>query len=188
MDNCHEKLIKPDEQNEFKTGLCSCFNNVPLCFAVLCCKPCMWGRIAHKTKFMGIKGQYWTSLFVVMAIIYAGFDVNFRVYNRVITESTAFHLWCIAFIVVFAVTIFLTRLLRARVRKVQNISGNWCNDGLVSAFCFPCAVCQMSSEVGLDRDACNVCYFPESDIVNVHEHPPAYFPRNQDPDPEIIIK
>lgn len=207
MVNDREKLIKPDtDKNEFNTGLCSCFNNIPNCFAVWFCLPCVWGRIAHKTKFMGIKGQYWTSLFVVMGLIFAVFEVNAFVQQALevpipsknvtsksvtpknltslqnetlkhdnssnphtpeshIEVSAAWLLMLYAGAVLFVVSKLLTRCLRAKVRKIQNIPGNYFIDIFVTACCFPCAVCQMSSEVGIDRDACNVCYFPDPDVV-----------------------
>ena len=58
-----------NQETDFKDGLFNCCGNMKNCFAVLCCEPFMFGRIAQKVDFLGVRGFIWT---IIMAILGLG--------------------------------------------------------------------------------------------------------------------
>lgn len=157
-----------NQKTEFKVGLCGCFSSIPNCCAVCCCEPCMWGRIAQKVDFLGIKGLVWTIILTLLTFTVVLFDAL----NKSATElplgtpipqkHIVFGMISFGLTVVYVV---LTCSLRTRVRQSNNITGTSLCDFFASLCCGCCSICQMSTEAGLDENSCDLCNYPEPEII-----------------------
>merc|ERR1712166_290321 len=146
---------------DFKAGLFGCFSSLPNCCAVICCQPCMWGRIAHKVKFLNIGGLVWT---IIISILVFGMAImnQLNAMSEVPMKHLVFGLIALG---LTSVLVVLTCSLRTKVRKTNNIAGNPVCDFFVSLCCGICSICQMSTEAGLDEKACHLCNYPEAETV-----------------------
>ena len=156
---------KRNQESDFKVGLFSCFSSCSNCCAVACCHPCMWGRIAQKVDFLGIKGLVWTIIISILIFSYAvlnQLNISALVNNKMVKLNEMFGLLSLG---LFSVLVVLTCVLRTRVREANNISGSALCDFFASLCCSGCAICQMSTEAGLDERAFDICNYPEPETV-----------------------
>ena len=177
----HE-IRKRNQEGDFKVGLCGCFSSCSNCCAVCCCQPCMWGRIAGKFNFLGIKGLHWI-IISILVFSYAvlnqlsisavassiALGVNSALVNNEKIETeipTYYKIFGVFSMGISLVFIVLTCALRTKVRESNNISGSALCDFFASLCCGMCSICQMSTEAGLDEErAFDICNYPEPDIV-----------------------
>ena len=163
----HE-IRKRNQEGDFKVGLCGCFSSCSNCCAVCCCHPCMWGRIAGKVNFLGIKGLHWTILISILVFSYAlnVLGGSSAWVNNVKIEIEIPTYLSTIFGVLSMVLGVLTCVLRTKVRESNNISGSVLCDFFASFCCCMCSICQMSTETGLDEErAFDICNYPEPEIV-----------------------
>ena len=128
----------------------------------------MWGRIAHKVKFLNIGGLVWT---IIISILFFGrflLKITEQIIEfseptiRIYYSNLLFGLVALGLTLVLVV---LTCSLRTKVRETNNIAGSPVCDFFVSLCCGTCSICQMSTEAGLDEKACHLCDYPEAETV-----------------------
>lgn len=128
------------ETNKWRMGIFDCCSDVPMCLAVCFCGPITTGQVFS----LAFGGSRWMCVVVAVLLFILMYSSTFVGFERVVvrlSDPTSTGL-AVAGLVVFLVVFFSRTVIRDR----RNIDGNACETCCISAFCSPCATCQLMAE------------------------------------------